>query len=233
MPKTGLKPLEELFRARVIAFLVDKGLLPPERARMLRGWVHSGVNVHRGRRVLSASARTWLFVAGAGRVVILLGKQPDQHDYRCPPGLLRARPEVFAGQVGAIVSGPQACTISATGGQTAITITGYAPEPRARTLVAGGQLYQVAVTSLWDDRAGGALGRDDGKLCRPNLLRRDRPPPFITCWAMLRLRADWAALCRSLRPADLPQYARWLDHRRLRAIRGRPRPRDHHEGLIL
>jgi Putative transposase/Transposase zinc-binding domain len=53
MPETGLKPLEELFRARVIAFLVDKGLLPPERARMLRGWVHSGFNVHRGRRVLS------------------------------------------------------------------------------------------------------------------------------------------------------------------------------------
>ena len=53
MPETGLKPLEELFRARVITFLVDKGLLPPERARMLRGWVHSGFNVHRGRRVLS------------------------------------------------------------------------------------------------------------------------------------------------------------------------------------
>jgi hypothetical protein len=31
----------------VIRFLVDKGLLPPERARMLRGWVHSGFNVHR------------------------------------------------------------------------------------------------------------------------------------------------------------------------------------------
>jgi hypothetical protein len=42
----------------VIRFLVDKGLLPPERARMLRGWVHSGVNVHRGRRVSPASART-------------------------------------------------------------------------------------------------------------------------------------------------------------------------------
>ena len=53
MPETGLKPLEELFRARVIAFLVDKGLLPPEAARMLRSWVPSGFNVHRGRRVLS------------------------------------------------------------------------------------------------------------------------------------------------------------------------------------
>jgi hypothetical protein len=53
MPETGLKPLEELFRARVIRFLVDKGLLPAEPARMLRGWVYSGFNVHRGRRVLS------------------------------------------------------------------------------------------------------------------------------------------------------------------------------------
>lgn len=52
LPEVSLKPLEELFRARVITFLVDKGLLPPERANMLRGWVHSGFNVHRSRRVL-------------------------------------------------------------------------------------------------------------------------------------------------------------------------------------
>ena len=52
LPDAGLKPLEELFRARVITFLVDKGLLPSERANMLRGWVHSGFNVHRSRRVL-------------------------------------------------------------------------------------------------------------------------------------------------------------------------------------
>lgn len=32
--------------------MAAKGLLPPERARMLRGWVHSGFNVHRSRRVL-------------------------------------------------------------------------------------------------------------------------------------------------------------------------------------
>jgi len=31
LPDASLKPLEELFRARVITFLVDKGLLPPER----------------------------------------------------------------------------------------------------------------------------------------------------------------------------------------------------------
>jgi hypothetical protein len=57
MPESGLKPLEELFRARVITFLVDKGLLPTDRARMLRGWVHSGFNVHRGRRVLSCERK--------------------------------------------------------------------------------------------------------------------------------------------------------------------------------
>lgn len=52
LPQVTLKPLEELFRARVITFLVDKGLLPVERANMLLGWVHSGFNVHRSRRVL-------------------------------------------------------------------------------------------------------------------------------------------------------------------------------------
>jgi len=52
LPNVSLKPLEEMFRARVITFLVDKGLLPPERAKMLRGWVHSGFNVHRSRPVL-------------------------------------------------------------------------------------------------------------------------------------------------------------------------------------
>ncbi|MCX6970000.1 MAG: transposase [Verrucomicrobia bacterium] len=51
MPEASLAPLEELFRARVITFLVKKGLLPPERARMLRGWMHSGFNIHRSERV--------------------------------------------------------------------------------------------------------------------------------------------------------------------------------------
>ena len=37
LPDASVKPLEELFRARVITFLVDKGLLPPARAEMLRG----------------------------------------------------------------------------------------------------------------------------------------------------------------------------------------------------
>ncbi len=33
LPNVSLRPLEELFRARVIAFLAERGLLPPERAR--------------------------------------------------------------------------------------------------------------------------------------------------------------------------------------------------------
>jgi hypothetical protein len=63
MPEIVLKPLEELFRARVTCpqcysvaggsrFLWTRGLLPPARANMLRGWVHSGFNVHRSRQVL-------------------------------------------------------------------------------------------------------------------------------------------------------------------------------------
>ena len=52
MAEVTLKPLEELFRARMITFLVEKDLLPPDRAQMLRGWVHSGFHVHRSRRVM-------------------------------------------------------------------------------------------------------------------------------------------------------------------------------------
>ena len=44
-------PLEELFRARLITFLLKEGLLPAERANMLRGWNHSGFNIHRNQRV--------------------------------------------------------------------------------------------------------------------------------------------------------------------------------------
>ena len=43
--------LEQLFRARVIAFLAEAGLLPLDRARMLRSWVHSGFQVHQSRRI--------------------------------------------------------------------------------------------------------------------------------------------------------------------------------------
>ena len=43
--------LEQLFRARLIAFLVEVGLLPADRARMLRGWAHSEFQVHQSRRI--------------------------------------------------------------------------------------------------------------------------------------------------------------------------------------
>jgi hypothetical protein len=42
LPECPIKPLEELFRAKVIRFLENRNLLPPERARSLRSWVHSG-----------------------------------------------------------------------------------------------------------------------------------------------------------------------------------------------
>ena len=46
MPEVSLASLDELFRARVITFLVKMGLQSPERANMLRGWKHSGFNIH-------------------------------------------------------------------------------------------------------------------------------------------------------------------------------------------
>ena len=46
-----LKPLEELFRAKVIRLLVEEKLLPPERVQVLYSWKHSGFNVHAGERV--------------------------------------------------------------------------------------------------------------------------------------------------------------------------------------
>ena len=51
LPDCPIKPLEELFRVKVIRFLERQNLLPPERARSLRAWVHSGFNVHAGDRV--------------------------------------------------------------------------------------------------------------------------------------------------------------------------------------
>ena len=46
-----LKPLEELFRAKVIHLLVEQKLLPPERVPVLYSWKHSGFNVHAGEPV--------------------------------------------------------------------------------------------------------------------------------------------------------------------------------------
>jgi hypothetical protein len=51
LPETPLKPLEELFRAKVIHLLVQHKLLPPERVQILYSWKHSGFNVHAGEAV--------------------------------------------------------------------------------------------------------------------------------------------------------------------------------------
>jgi Putative transposase len=51
LPQTPLKPLEELFRAKVIHLLVTEKLLPPERVQVLYSWKHSGFNVHAGEVV--------------------------------------------------------------------------------------------------------------------------------------------------------------------------------------
>jgi hypothetical protein len=46
LPARSLKPLEAIFRAKVLRMLVDEGRLPPERADMLRKWKHSGFHVY-------------------------------------------------------------------------------------------------------------------------------------------------------------------------------------------
>ena len=51
MPEMSLKPLEELFRAKIINLLVQEKLLPPERVQVLYSWKHSGFNLHAGERV--------------------------------------------------------------------------------------------------------------------------------------------------------------------------------------
>ncbi|MDT9272922.1 MAG: hypothetical protein P5672_26410, partial [Limnospira sp. PMC 1234.20] len=51
LPENGMDAVEELFRAKLITFLSKQGFLPPERARMLKEWKHSGFNVHRSRRI--------------------------------------------------------------------------------------------------------------------------------------------------------------------------------------
>jgi hypothetical protein len=51
LPEGPIAPLEELFRARVILYLVEQKLLSPERAQVLRSWTHSGFNIHKGDQV--------------------------------------------------------------------------------------------------------------------------------------------------------------------------------------
>ena len=51
LPEVPIKPLEDLFQAKMLRWLVQAKLLPPERALVLRSWKHSGFNVHHGDRV--------------------------------------------------------------------------------------------------------------------------------------------------------------------------------------
>ncbi len=50
-PKVSTKPIEQLFRVRVIKMLVEEELLAEELARKLLGWKHSGFSVHNGKPV--------------------------------------------------------------------------------------------------------------------------------------------------------------------------------------
>ena len=51
LPQLPLKPLEEIFRARIIQLLVELDLLKADRVNLLYSWKHSGFNVHRGESV--------------------------------------------------------------------------------------------------------------------------------------------------------------------------------------
>jgi len=51
LPDAPIKPLEGLFRAKVIKLLVEEKLLPVERVQVLYSWKHSGFNLHAGEQV--------------------------------------------------------------------------------------------------------------------------------------------------------------------------------------
>ena len=53
MPRCGLKPLEELFRNRVIKLLVNEGLLAEELGKKMLVWKHSGFSVYRSKPIRS------------------------------------------------------------------------------------------------------------------------------------------------------------------------------------
>ena len=50
-PKVSTKPLEQMFRVRVIKMLVEEELLAEELARKLLSWKHSGFSVHNGKPI--------------------------------------------------------------------------------------------------------------------------------------------------------------------------------------
>jgi hypothetical protein len=51
LPQLPLKPLEEIFRARVIQLLVELNLLKADRVKLLYSWKRPGFNVQRGESV--------------------------------------------------------------------------------------------------------------------------------------------------------------------------------------
>jgi len=56
LPTMSLAPIEELFRHRVLGMLRRKGLLTPERIRLMRSWEHSGFNVNAAVRIGASDA---------------------------------------------------------------------------------------------------------------------------------------------------------------------------------
>jgi hypothetical protein len=51
LPAMSLASIEELFRHRVCRMLQRKGLLTPERVKLMRSWAHSGFNVNASVRI--------------------------------------------------------------------------------------------------------------------------------------------------------------------------------------
>jgi hypothetical protein len=56
LPTLSLAPIEELFRHRVFKMLTRKGLLTPERVKLMQSWAHSGFNVNAAVRIGAADA---------------------------------------------------------------------------------------------------------------------------------------------------------------------------------
>jgi hypothetical protein len=56
LPTISPAPIEKLFRHRVLGMLRRKGLLTPERIKMMESWAHSGFNVNAAVRIGAADA---------------------------------------------------------------------------------------------------------------------------------------------------------------------------------
>lgn len=54
LPRMRLAPIEEPSRQRVLGMLRRKGLLSPERIKLIRSWEHLGFNVNASERIVAA-----------------------------------------------------------------------------------------------------------------------------------------------------------------------------------